>query len=299
MLSAAGLTGGHATTPKPKTLSLAPPPSGIGKIRSPLPPPPNDPVAARIASTGHATDPEGTYESVKHSPDTLSDLSQLQVCQSSSFTWYFPFWMLLVHVIEFFWFNSYCIARFYSNIVSYRLFRRDHSVELICFIHLILIGLINLTFSSLHSWCCISKSEVTVPLITRHNRIKVLLHLVNSVRILTVLVLYNNPGIFVYFLVLDSYIKNEQFSWLYSGASQFNQEVFSVMNNIHISWLFAFTEKSSLNKHLGSFRMGSLLITYMSILTTRLLLFSDFFGSLYWEKQQWKNLCRKRCPKWI
>ncbi|KAL9318607.1 hypothetical protein ACSQ67_015124 [Phaseolus vulgaris] len=78
MLSAAGLTGGHATTPKPKTLSLAPPPSGIGKIRSPLPPPPNDPVAARIASTGHATDPEGTYESVKHSPDTLSDLSQLQ-----------------------------------------------------------------------------------------------------------------------------------------------------------------------------------------------------------------------------
>ncbi|ESW16875.1 hypothetical protein PHAVU_007G191700 [Phaseolus vulgaris] len=78
MLSAAGLTGGHATTPKPKTLSLAPPPSGIGKIRSPLPPPPNDPVAARIASTGHATDPEGTYESVKHSPDTLSVLSQLQ-----------------------------------------------------------------------------------------------------------------------------------------------------------------------------------------------------------------------------
>ena len=79
MLSAAGLTGGHAATPKPKTSSLAPPPSGIGKIRSPLPPPPNDPVAARIASTGRATDPKGTYESVKHSTDSLSDLSQLQV----------------------------------------------------------------------------------------------------------------------------------------------------------------------------------------------------------------------------
>jgi len=84
MLSAAGLTSGHAATPKPKTLSLAPPPSGTGKIRSPLPPPPNDPVAARIASTGRATDPKGTYESVKHSTDSLSDLSQLQVCRSSS-----------------------------------------------------------------------------------------------------------------------------------------------------------------------------------------------------------------------
>ncbi|KAG5097840.1 hypothetical protein JHK82_047694 [Glycine max] len=58
---------------KPKTVSLAPPPSGAGKIRSPLPPPPNDPVAARIASTGCATGPKGTYESVKHSTDALSD----------------------------------------------------------------------------------------------------------------------------------------------------------------------------------------------------------------------------------
>ncbi|RDX94038.1 hypothetical protein CR513_23614 [Mucuna pruriens] len=78
MLSAAGLTGGHAATPKPKTLSLAPPPSGAGKIRSPLPPPPNDPVAARIASTGRASGLTGTYESAKHSNDSLSDLSQLQ-----------------------------------------------------------------------------------------------------------------------------------------------------------------------------------------------------------------------------
>lgn len=82
MLSAAGLTSGHVPTPKPKIVSLAPPPSGAGKIRSPLPPPPNDPVAARIASTGHASSVKGTHESVKHSTDSLSDLSQLQVCWS-------------------------------------------------------------------------------------------------------------------------------------------------------------------------------------------------------------------------
>ncbi|CAL0321315.1 unnamed protein product [Lupinus luteus] len=78
MLSAAGLTGGHAGTPKPKVLSLAPPPSGAGKIRSPLPPPPNDPVAARIASTSRSTGLKGTNDSVKHSTDSLSDFSQLQ-----------------------------------------------------------------------------------------------------------------------------------------------------------------------------------------------------------------------------
>lgn len=80
MLSAAGLTGGHAATPKPKILNLAPPPSGAGKIRSPLPPPPNDPVAARIASTGPGSSLKGTHEVVRHSTDSLSDLSQLQVC---------------------------------------------------------------------------------------------------------------------------------------------------------------------------------------------------------------------------
>lgn len=80
MLSAAGLTGGHAATPKPKVLSLAPPPSGGGKLRSPLPPPPNDPVAARIVSTTHGSGPKGTHEGVRHSTDALSDLSQLQVC---------------------------------------------------------------------------------------------------------------------------------------------------------------------------------------------------------------------------
>lgn len=97
MLSAAGLTSGHAATPKPKIVSLAPPPSGAGKIRSPLPPPPNDPVAARTASTSRATGPKGTYESVKHSTNALSDFSQLQVCWFCSFSWLFG---MFVHVIE-------------------------------------------------------------------------------------------------------------------------------------------------------------------------------------------------------
>ncbi|OIV90526.1 hypothetical protein TanjilG_32403 [Lupinus angustifolius] len=78
MLSAAGLTSGYAGTPKPKVLSLAPPPSGAGKIRSPLPPPPNDPVAARIASTSRGTGLKGTNDSGRHSTDSLSDLSRLQ-----------------------------------------------------------------------------------------------------------------------------------------------------------------------------------------------------------------------------
>jgi len=84
MLSAAGLSGVHVATPKPKVLNLAPPP-GAGKIRSALPLPPNDPVAARIASTGPVSSVKGTKEGVKQSTDSLSDLSQLQVCWSCSF----------------------------------------------------------------------------------------------------------------------------------------------------------------------------------------------------------------------
>ena len=79
MLSAAGLTGGHSGTVKPKALSLAPPPAGAGKIRSPLPPPPNDPVAARKESTSHSSDLKGSNDSVRHSTDSISDLSQLKV----------------------------------------------------------------------------------------------------------------------------------------------------------------------------------------------------------------------------
>ena len=80
MLSAAGLTGGNSGSTKPKALGLAPPPSGAGKIRSPLPPPPNDPVAARMSSTSRTTGLMGTNESVRHSTDAFSDISQLKVC---------------------------------------------------------------------------------------------------------------------------------------------------------------------------------------------------------------------------
>lgn len=78
MLSAAGLSGGLTATGKPKALSLAPPPSGGAKLRSPLPPPPNDPVAARIASN-NVTAVKGLNEHVKNSTDPFSDLSQLEV----------------------------------------------------------------------------------------------------------------------------------------------------------------------------------------------------------------------------
>ncbi|KAL2540669.1 Uncharacterized protein Adt_01647 [Abeliophyllum distichum] len=78
MLSAAGLSSGPAGTGKSKTLSLAPPPSGGGKIRSPLPPPPNDPAAARINSPSHDTALKGSKDTVKQSNDPLSDLSQLE-----------------------------------------------------------------------------------------------------------------------------------------------------------------------------------------------------------------------------
>lgn len=74
MLSAAGLSG--AT--KPRALGLAPPPGGTGKIRSPLPPPPNDPVAARIVSSA----PKETTR--RPSADSFSDFSQLEVCDSST-----------------------------------------------------------------------------------------------------------------------------------------------------------------------------------------------------------------------
>ncbi|GLT33063.1 hypothetical protein SLA2020_076820 [Shorea laevis] len=73
MLSAAGLSGGLAGSAKPKTLGLAPPPSGTGKIRSPLPPPPNDPAAARITSSSLEAPKENTRRT-----DPLSDFSQLE-----------------------------------------------------------------------------------------------------------------------------------------------------------------------------------------------------------------------------
>lgn len=78
MLSAAGLSGGLSGTAKPKALTLSPPPVGGGKLRTPLPPPPNDPVAARMTSTSHGVGLKGTNENVRRSTDPLSDLSQLE-----------------------------------------------------------------------------------------------------------------------------------------------------------------------------------------------------------------------------
>ncbi|KAA8543381.1 hypothetical protein F0562_021124 [Nyssa sinensis] len=78
MLSAAGLSGGPSGTGKPKTLGLAPPPTMGGKIRSPLPPPPNDPATARTTSASHGVGLKGPKENARHSTDPLSDLSQLE-----------------------------------------------------------------------------------------------------------------------------------------------------------------------------------------------------------------------------
>ncbi|WCJ38303.1 Adaptin ear-binding coat-associated protein 1 [Euphorbia peplus] len=75
MLSAAGLSAAVPATAKPKPLGLAPPP---GKIRSPLPPPPNDPVAARKTSTNHSVGSRESKENTNHSSNPLSDLSSLE-----------------------------------------------------------------------------------------------------------------------------------------------------------------------------------------------------------------------------
>ncbi|KAL8142624.1 hypothetical protein V2J09_015656 [Rumex salicifolius] len=71
MLSSAGVSGGILVNPKP--LGLAPPPTGILKIRSALPPPPNDPAAAKLTTVL-----KGPKESEKHIRDPLSDFTQLE-----------------------------------------------------------------------------------------------------------------------------------------------------------------------------------------------------------------------------
>ncbi|KAK9945050.1 hypothetical protein M0R45_010582 [Rubus argutus] len=71
MLSAAGLSG--SAKPKSPSLSLAPPPGSV-KLRSPLPPPPKDPVAARITSGGV----KPSQDNARKSSDPLSDLSQIE-----------------------------------------------------------------------------------------------------------------------------------------------------------------------------------------------------------------------------
>ena len=76
MLSS-GKTVGLSSTNNPKPLGLAPPPSGSVKLRSPLPPPPNDPVVTRITSNL-----KGSKESARHAVNPLSDFSQLEVSLS-------------------------------------------------------------------------------------------------------------------------------------------------------------------------------------------------------------------------
>lgn len=80
MLSAAGLSGGVSGSAKPKVLGIAPPPGETGKIRSPLPPPPNDPAAARMNSATRSVGLRATEEATRHSTtDAFSDLSQIEV----------------------------------------------------------------------------------------------------------------------------------------------------------------------------------------------------------------------------
>ncbi|XVF32374.1 hypothetical protein REPUB_Repub17cG0076500 [Reevesia pubescens] len=77
MLSAAGLSGGLSGSGKPKVLALAPPPSGAGKLRSPLPPPPNDPAAARMTSTSQGVGQRAPKENTRRT-NPLTDFSQLE-----------------------------------------------------------------------------------------------------------------------------------------------------------------------------------------------------------------------------
>ncbi|CAH1417805.1 unnamed protein product [Lactuca virosa] len=78
MLSSAGLSGGPAGTGNIKPLSIAPPPSSSSRIRSPLPPPPNDPAGVRITSTKVSIAIEGTKETARISTNAFTDFSQLE-----------------------------------------------------------------------------------------------------------------------------------------------------------------------------------------------------------------------------
>ncbi|ONK70744.1 uncharacterized protein A4U43_C04F1080 [Asparagus officinalis] len=82
MLSAAGLSAGGSGAKKPGLL-LSPPPATTGKIRSPLPPPPNDPAIARMKS-GHGADVKDSTEPARRPVDPLSDLSQIQPSEPSA-----------------------------------------------------------------------------------------------------------------------------------------------------------------------------------------------------------------------
>lgn len=87
MLSAAGLAASVSTTGRQKA-SLAPPPGSV-KIRSPLPPPPNDTGTIKISSAMSSSAIQNTgskfsRDITRHNADPLSDLSQLEMSLPSS-----------------------------------------------------------------------------------------------------------------------------------------------------------------------------------------------------------------------
>eukprot|EP01018_Ginkgo_biloba_P030263 Gb_32765 [translate_table: standard] len=87
MLSAAGLAGSISSTGRQKA-SLAPPP-GSGRIRSPLPPPPNDTGVTRISAALSSSPLSNTAskfsrDTTKHTVDPFSDLSQLEMSLPSN-----------------------------------------------------------------------------------------------------------------------------------------------------------------------------------------------------------------------
>lgn len=75
--SGTGMLSAAAIKPKTTTLGITPP---AGKIRSPLPPPPNDPVASRIANANHGVGVlhKAANENTRRSTDPLSDLSPIE-----------------------------------------------------------------------------------------------------------------------------------------------------------------------------------------------------------------------------
>ena len=77
MLSSAGVSGGATEKPKASML-LAPPPGATGKLRSPLPPPPNDSASARMNSGQNAVT-RASKEPTKKNKDPFSDISAIEV----------------------------------------------------------------------------------------------------------------------------------------------------------------------------------------------------------------------------
>ncbi|XP_015078257.1 uncharacterized protein At1g03900-like [Solanum pennellii] len=71
-------TGMLSAAVQSKAIAIAPPPSGANKIRSPLPPPPNDPAISRKTSTTASIALKGPNGSSRQSSDPISNLSQLE-----------------------------------------------------------------------------------------------------------------------------------------------------------------------------------------------------------------------------